>query len=232
MNTILFFKKIIKRLKRVTNTCIATIKAPFLGVKFIKPDHLYLSRLDASSVVVDVGCGSDADFSVELIARHGVTSYVVDPTKKHRSSLCELEKKMNGHLIHIPVAVSAYDGELVFHESKENMSGSLIESHHNIQRDTVENYSVPSLTIASLLRKIGLSSANFLKLDLEGAEYDLIRNTGSSIFRSFDQICIEFHHHCIDSISFEETKDAVNRIRNMGFHVFSFDEINYLFYKA
>ena len=74
----------------------------------------------------------------------------------------------------MPLAVTARDGEIMFNESAENVSGSVLADHTNIRNDHITSYPVESVGLSSLLARLGLSKADYLKLDLEGAEYELL----------------------------------------------------------
>src|ERR1035437_2149375 len=126
-------------------------RALLLGVRFLPPNYVFRNRLGAMSVVVDVGCGFDADMSVQMIQRYGLMSFVVDPTLKHAAPLAELVKCFPSKMVHVPVAVGTTDGMLEFNESRENVSGSLLKSHTNIGHDTVRTYQVRCLTVPRLL---------------------------------------------------------------------------------
>lgn len=201
-----------------------------LGIEFHEPNYIFLNTFNADSTVIDVGCADDADFSVFMIDKMKLSSIGVDPTRKHASALRALEQQYAGKFRYLPVAVAATSGTLTFHESDHYASGSLIDSHMNMKRDSSTEYEVKAVTLRDLLREIGVASADFIKLDLEGAEYDLLERTDAEEFKLFDQLFIEFHHHAFDQYSTDDTARLVRKIENCGFTAFSLDDHNYLFY--
>lgn len=213
--------KIFKRKKR----------AKELGIHFVPPNFLYLPRFDASSVVIDAGCSYQADLSLYMMEHYGVRAFGVDPTHKHAQALKGIELCSTGRFKHLPLAISSDSGTLTFYESRQNESGSLISNHTNILHDTIVTYEVESVTLVDLLKRIDYKQVAMLKLDLEGAEYDLLQGMNMEDLLPFDQIFIEFHHHAVPQYCEEDTIRLVARIADMGFKVFSLDDHNYLFFQ-
>lgn len=206
------------------------IQAKRLGVHFSPPNYIIMNRLNCNSVVVDVGCADDPDFSEFVINSYKCKSYGVDPTRKHFPSLQKIVKKYEGLFIHLPYAVANKPGILTFYESKVNASGSIKLDHANIKNDGIVSYEVEAIGVSQLKKMVG-SKIDFLKLDLEGAEYDLLDNLGMDDFENIGQVFVEFHHHCIDSHDFNDTKRMVDKIKTFGFKSFTMDMHNFLFYR-
>src|SRR5215203_476629 len=144
-----------------------------LGMTYYPPNYVYFDSFGPESVVADVGCGYEAEFSRHMIATHGLRAFGVDPTRKHAGSLQTLVKSSGGRFVHLPLAVTQRNGVLTFHESRQNESGSILAEHTNVRHDETVTYDVESVSLAELRRRVGGNTVDFLKLDLEGAEYDL-----------------------------------------------------------
>ena len=224
-----FVQRAIRKVRRIIKKFFRLRKARREGLVFVEPNFIYLPQLSEDSVVIDAGCGYEADFSLYMIKQHGVKSFAVDPTRKHRKALSVLEEKYKGHFLHLPFAISAVDGTLTFHESKVNESGSILEDHINVRQDETISYEVEAVSIKSLLKRIDAVQVDILKLDLEGAEYDLLKAIQEEELLPFKQIFVEFHHHAFSHISEAETQRIVKRISKCGFNSFSLDDHNYLF---
>ncbi len=226
-----FIQKIQNRFRRYCR-CISTwVQARRCGISFFPPNYLYRGAFNADSVIIDVGCGYDADFSMEMIKRYNLRSFGIDPTQKHQDALHILSERTGNLFIPIPLAVSADDTEIIFHESSENVSGSIRTDHVNVKNDTIHSYLVQSRSLHGLMQHLQLQTADYLKLDLEGAEYELIRKSDAIAFDYFKQVLIEFHHHCIDAYSINDTHEAISNMCKRGFIPFSFDGHNFLFYR-
>lgn len=220
----------IRKARRMAKFYSRQGKARRMGIVYKAPGYIYRDSFSDNSVVVDVGCADDPDFSIHMIGKYGLKAYGVDPTKKHEPALNRLEERFQGKFKHVPLAVSATNGSITFHESIDNTSGSILAEHTNIKRDSVNSYDVESVTLTSLIDRIEKTDVDLLKLDLEGAEYDLLSSVQQEDLEPYRQIYIEFHHHCTNH-TIEETEKLVRTIENFGYTAFSLDDHNYLFFK-
>lgn len=203
------------------------IRTLFSAISVVPENILYSADLPLNTVI-DCGCSSDAELATYMNRRYSSLAYCVDPTRKHSASLKKLERA-SYNIHYLQAAIAGTSGLISFYEPEINESGSIVSSHPNVESDTGLYYEVVSYNLSDLLNHIGLNYADYLKLDIEGAEYELISNTPPLEFRSFNQIFIEFHHHCLPSFSAEHTNRMVNKICSAGFRAVTFDRFNYLF---
>ena len=223
-------KRILRKIYRIIGKQLNLIRMKKLGIQFLPPNYIYFDNFNEQSVIVDVGCGYEAEFSKFMIEKYNLNAFGVDPTMKHTPSLKMLEESTKGKFHHLAIAVTKKDGFITFHESKQNESGSILLEHINIQKDEITSYNVESVSLSELVQRIGTTPVDFIKLDLEGAEYELLDKISDEDINPFKQIFIEFHHHCTNH-STQETKLLVQNICSKGFKVFTLDQHNYLFYK-
>jgi len=225
-------ERITRRIRRDLKKATRLRQARRDGLDFVEPNFVYRPDLSPGAVVIDAGCSHEADFSMYMIDRHQARAFGVDPTRKHAAALRQLESRHPGRFAHLPCAIAATDGTLTFHESRENESGSLLPDHVNVLHDSTTSYDVEAITLKTLLQKIGVGSIEILKLDLEGAEYDLLDRITADDLRPFRQVFVEFHHHAVNHFSEADTQRVVGRIAGFGFRTFSLDDHNFLFYRA
>lgn len=206
-------------------------KGKLIGIKSFAPNYIFFDRFNEKSVIVDVGCGFMAEFSQSLIEKYNLKAYGVDPTLKHKPHLLEIEAKHGGKFKHIPVAITKENGKISFNETLDNESGSILKDHKNILHDSIRTYEVDSMNLPTLLKHLGLNEVDLLKLDLEGAEFELLSNISEEDLKPFKQIFIEFHHLAVKGYTKKDTLRLVKKIKSLGFKSFSLDRINFLFYK-
>ncbi len=227
-------KSLINRTKNKINKAILfQIKRRELASKnilFEQSNYILRDILDEKSTIIDVGCAADPDLSIYLIEKYNCKCYGIDPTQKHFDALKKVESKYV-NFKHLPYAVTPNDCIITFNESENYDSGSLLSDHINMKRDKVRSYEVKGISLDSLLSELGIQNADYLKLDLEGIEYGLLEIIQKETLQKFNQIFIEFHHHCIDKYKISDTKLLVKKIVSMGFKSFTLDNHNYLFYK-
>lgn len=228
-------KRIIDRLRRSLLRQLRKSEGRRLGVvehTNYSNSFLMLNRFKLGGVAIDVGCAEDADFSQVMIKSYGLKSFAVDPTRKHAPALRVLEAASQGMMVYCPYAVGSSDGTTTFYEHPVNQSGSLLAEHINIRSGDATAYEVESLTIGSLLDRIRLDKVDILKLDIEGAEYELLEKSNlKEDLRRVDQLFIEFHHHAVERYSRKDTLKMAAKIESAGFLSFSYDDHNFLFYR-
>jgi hypothetical protein len=121
---------------------------------------------------------------------------------------------------------------LTFHESRVNESGSLFNDHVNVLHDETTRYDVEAVSLGTLVDRLGVGTVDILKLDLEGAEYDLLEQVTGRDLQPFRQLFVEFHHHAVRHVGEADTRRLVKRVAGFGFRTFSVDDHNYLFCRA
>jgi FkbM family methyltransferase len=168
--------------------------------------------LRADSVVVDIGLGEDISFSESLIAEYGCCVHGFDPTPK---SITYVRKKSprNFQLHEMGVASSNRIATFFLPNNPAHASGSIVKSTHvgNNQID------VKLIDIDNVLKVIDQDRIDLLKIDIEGAEYELL---DSASFRNnatrIRVLCIEFHHRW-DEFGVKATLEATSTLRYLGF---------------
>lgn len=210
---------------------INKIRAKFLGINFFPPNYLLKGTLNHDSIVFDIGCADNPDLSIFLINKYKVYSFAIDPTQKHFNGLSIIKEKFHDNFIHLPYAISNKTGLINFYESINKDSGSIYKDHINIKHKNSISYMVESYTLSDLLARLNLKYVDYIKLDLEGAEYSLFASCSTEMLKPFNQIFIEFHHHALENFDRRNTLKIVNKISECGFKYFSLEGRNYLFYK-
>ncbi len=222
----------IPNIKKELRIMTGKIKGISIIVPNPKTPNYYLSKnkFNSDSVIIDVGCGFDADFSVYMIKKYGLKAIGIDPTLKHKESLEKLVKESAGKFTHKTIAISRENGKIIFNESEENVSGSILRDHKNIKNNKIKTYEVESISLGKLPDYLHLHKIQYIKLDIEGAEYDLIEKLKREDLAKYDQIFVEFHHHATD-YSLKDTSEAVRKISGFGFKNFSINNHDFLFYR-
>jgi len=172
------------------------------------------NSLSAGSVIVDIGLGEDISFSESLMKKYGCNVYGFDPTPR---SIDYVRKRMAPTFSLFELGVAATGGEATFYlpNNTAHVSGSLFSSSHVGQREIT----VPLIGIADVPALIGTDKIDLLKLDIEGAEFDLLDAPEfGKVVAHANQICIEFHHRWPE-FGKAKTVRAVKRLEEMGFSV-------------
>lgn len=225
------FSRILRRIRRTLKINQRRRQAQRLGLRFIPPNFIFFARFSPDSVIVDAGCSYEADLSRHMMSAYGARAFGVDPTHKHADALHALEQESGGRFTYIQAAIAAQDGTLTFNESLTNESGSIFNDHYNMRNFESRSYQVEALSLPGLLQRLGVPQVDLLKLDLEGAEYDLLNAVSAADLAPFQQIFVEFHHNAVPHLTPADTQARVQRLEGLGLRSFSLDDVNVLFYR-
>lgn len=182
------------------------------------------SKLNSNSVVYSVGVGSNIDFDLALIEELKLAVYAFDPTP--RSIEWIKKQSLSKSFKFIPVGLGSNDGEMEFFPPRKESSThfSPIDRYDNLGVETIK---APVKTLKSLAQEFGHQTIDLLKMDIEGAEYDVIDNLEEQEVE-INQILIEFHH-MYKGISLDDTKNAIDKLRKLGFELFHISQRTYEF---
>src|SRR5256886_3562008 len=97
-----FVERLVKMIQRLATRPWLLHRMHELGISWYPPNYVFFDTLGPSSIVADVGCGYEAEFSRHMIDAHGLRAVGVDPTRKHALFLSELEKSSQGRFTHLP----------------------------------------------------------------------------------------------------------------------------------
>ncbi len=98
-----------------------------------------------------------------------------------------------------------------FHIAPDSVFSSLYPTS-----DIVRVIEVRALTLPDLFGLVGVSPLDLLKIDIEGAEIELLNTCPLSILQQIRQMSVEFHDHC-DLTPASEVRSTLTRLHKLGF---------------
>jgi len=167
--------------------------------------------------VYSLGVGENIDFDLALIETHDAQVYAFDPTPNSIDWLRSRAVPNNFHFF--PWAVAAADGVLfLYPRMRHDGSRSKVMFTLLAEPAAAENaVEVPARTLASIARELGHERVDVLKMDIEGAEYEVIRDLLDSPMRP-TQLLIEFHHR-FAGVGVPPTLEAIAALRAAGYRL-------------
>ncbi|MBV9998716.1 MAG: FkbM family methyltransferase [Verrucomicrobia bacterium] len=168
------------------------------------------SRLDAKSVVVDLGSNRGA-FATAVLTAAGCKVYCAEPNPQ----LCEGLARRAGLTV-FNVAIAPVSGRLRFNLADNDECSSLFSPTTSAVSSAIE---CEALTLAGFLDRTGVTHVDLLKIDIEGAELALLANTDASVLACVDQIAVEFHES-IGIGTVQDIRNIVRRLEGLGFRAF------------
>lgn len=172
------------------------------------------NSLSAKSIVYSFGVGEEISFDLELIRRFGVTVHAFDPTP--RSIEWILAKTPPKEFVFHSYGVAGEDGIRKFLPPRDprHISHTLLERSSSQPAVEVQVYGV-----ATILCTLGHARIDLLKMDIEGAEYEVIHDLLSSGI-PVGQLLVEFHHRW-GEVGVEKTRIAIRELNAAGYQIFS-----------
>jgi len=151
-------------------------------------DEFFVSDGD---VVVDLGANIGAfSINVAMLNPNGqVFSFEPMPDNFFRfSKNINLNRLKN--IKPFQVAISKNNDEIDLLVNKDSAFHSIVNSNNS---SSIKKIKVRGITLSSFIENEKLNQINFLKVDIEGAEYDLIYNLEEFVFKIIHKIVFEVH---------------------------------------
>jgi FkbM family methyltransferase len=118
-------------------------------------------------------------------------------------------------------AVCGQNGKIKIHfDNKDSFttSATILDDDGNDNRDSIE---VSCLTLSEVFKENNIDNCDLLKLDCEGAEYDILFNTPKEILDNIDQMAIEIHSGRNERENLDSLK---NFLLKFNFKLFQFPD--------
>lgn len=169
--------------------------------------------LGASSIVYSFGVGEEISFDLELIRRFGVCVHAFDPTPRSIEWLSR--QSLPGNFLFHPYGLADFDGHAKFLPpvNPAHVSHTVVE--RNTPWPAIE---VAVRRLASIMQDLGHDHIDLLKMDIEGAEYAVLKDLLASRI-PLHQLLVEFHHRWPE-IGVDKTKQAIRDLNSAGYRIF------------
>jgi FkbM family methyltransferase len=154
-------------------------------------DHHPLFKIKSHDTVVDIGANVGFFTLKAAHEAHQGKVYAYEPCSMHFDLLSEnvrQNKLANVSVFKEAVWKETDQLELLFSMEVEPNNTSLFSGGGGDKKETVE-----SISLADVFRRNQIEACDFLKLDCEGAEYEILYNAPDEVFRSIKKIAMEWH---------------------------------------
>lgn len=191
------------------------VRVPVLGCGNDDDWQVAPEGFGPGAVVYSFGVGEDIGFDLSLIARFGVTVHAFDPTPK--SIAWVKGQAVPARFVLHEVGIAAFDGRATFFPPKNPRHVSHTMLDRAATRSCAITVEVRRLT--TLMGELGHDRVDLLKMDIEGAEYEVLED----ILRSdipVGQLLVEFHHR-FPGVGVAKTRRAVEQLNAAGYRIFA-----------
>ncbi len=210
------------------------------GATWIVPKYI----LKRSSICYLVGAGENITFDLDIARLFSDHVYTIDPTpraKEHYMSLCAkqgLEEARCAEAREDFIRKIKYVDRGLWHSSQEvkffapSNPGHISHSVVNLQQ-TKDFFVAKVVRLSELMKELGHAKLDLLKIDIEGAEYEVIRSILEDKL-DIKILCVEFDevYHPIDSEYEKRITDSARSLIEYGFDMVAISSWgNYTFVK-
>jgi FkbM family methyltransferase len=171
------------------------------------------------SIVYSVGIEFDTSFGEEVIRHFGSTVHAFDPTPRCIEWI--QRREFPKQFVFHGYGLYDRDATIVFNppQKADWVSRSILLDGSEVE--SADALKLPVKRLKTIMEELGHAKIDVLKMDIEGAEYAVIADIQASGIRP-TQILVEFHHlHGIKGIGLDQTKEALKKLGEMGYKIFS-----------
>jgi FkbM family methyltransferase len=181
---------------------------------YLRGHWVYSKKINNNSIVVDLGANK-GEFSLEMKKMYNVNPIAVEANKV----LCEII--MNKDVKVYNYAICNRNEELEFNIYENDEASSLIDGFQKKWK-IKEKVKVQGVDWTSFLKISGLDDKviDIVKIDIEGAEIELIKSLSKIQLSNIKQITVEFHDWLNPDLHLETVK-AIKKIIGNDFKAFT-----------
>ncbi len=190
---------------------------------------VYPYAIKTGDLIVSVGIGKDISFDKAMLKYHDVEIFAFDPTPKSIEWLKKQELPSNFKYESVGLH-SSLNGvaKFYFPKNEKAVSASTVVTESMNKDHFIE---VDMVTFENLVSKLPSKEISVLKIDIEGAEYDVIPTLFKDPEVFIKQILIEFHDRDMSNQS-KPSINAVEILKSYGYHIFgtsmSSEEVSFI----
>lgn len=183
--------------------------------------------LDEYSVVYSFGIGQDISFDLDIINNHNCQVFGFDPTPKSIAWVKEQNFSSNFHFEGVGIGKNTRKAIFNLPKNEAFVSGSL---YQHALVDTHKAVEVQLLSFEDILHRLKHKKIDVLKMDIEGAEYEVIDNILNEDIH-IHQILLEIHERFFEDGK-SKTEMLLQKLRAKGYKLFaisdSYQEISFI----
>jgi FkbM family methyltransferase len=167
------------------------------------------SLLRRDPIVLDLG-GNVGDFAREMIERYNATVHLYEPVPELFQAVVA-----GARLKKFEEAVMATAGPVTLHKPVDRCASCLAEVQDGV------TLVVQAVTLDTALGRIAEAEIDLVKMDIEGAEIDLLEHAGADSLRKVRQLSIEFHDFLYSGLT-ARVAAIKTRLAQAGFYMIPF----------
>lgn len=172
-----------------------------------KKAHTRYSSIQDSYIVIDIGAniGVFSIFTAKAANKVKVFAYEPTPDVFRRFVKNIKINNLEGNIFPFQLGVTGETGEReLFFYSGGSIGNTLTPSKDNFSIYKRDSVIIKTITLKDIFNDNNLDKCDFLKINCEGAEYEILFNTPVKYFKKIGSIVMNYHQGFEEIISFLE----------------------------
>ena len=169
-------------------------------------------EIQQNDIVIDIG--AHVGYFTLYAAKRAQNGMVIsfEPTKESFSVLKNNVKINNFQNITINnlAVASISESRILFVDKKYGISNTFYENNTDLEKEIVQ-----TTTLDEIYKKYNLEKIDFLKMDCEGAEFEIILNTSTEILKKIKKISMEIHEDMVP----HKVEELIVKLSKNGFTI-------------
>jgi len=175
--------------------------------------------LGQNSVVYSLGVGDSIAFDLQIIKNCGATVHAFDPTPFSVEWIGS--QALPRQFVFHQWAIAGSDGvmRMARRVSRKKRKSKVMWTSILDNSGDPEIIEVPCFTLQTIMKKLNHERIDLVKMDVEGAEYEIIESLLNMPNRP-SQLLVEFHHR-FPGIGLAKTAECIGNLRAAGYRLFA-----------
>jgi FkbM family methyltransferase len=161
--------------------------------------------------IIDIGAGL-GDFAISVAYEHPRCQiYAYEPFPESYRLLEEnIVLNSTNNVVAAPIAIGAQSGKMTLFAT-----GAAVQHSTTNTLGPAEAISIQGLCLDDVFEVNAIAVCDFMKMDCEGGEFDILFNASEATLKKIKNICLEYHNGVT---KFSHT-DLMDYLQNRGFQV-------------
>jgi FkbM family methyltransferase len=174
----------------------------------IKEHTLFSELFNDELVIIDLGA-CRGEFIEKINEMFNVKKAIlVEANPTNYSKLI----RRNNYILYNNAISDINGSSIIFYEDEKSpYNGSYVFNYFS-----GKPHDIKTITLEQIFIDNNIDYVDILKVDIEGAEYDLLNSISDEIYSKIKQLTIEFHDF-IDSSYKQKTNDIIRKLNSLGF---------------